>query len=252
MQLQALAHRLNHLLKANEITDYCPNGLQVENHDQEITKIAVAVTASLEIIEAAAKIGAQALIVHHGYFWKNESQALVGMKYKRIKALMKHDIALLAYHLPLDVHPEIGNNAKLAEILEVTQTGTFKPDGKLPLVALGELNTPMRLEAFAKKCGIKLNQEPLAVSGGNHLIRKLAWCTGGAQDFIVEAKHSGADAYLSGEVSERTYYQAKELGIHYLSCGHHATERYGIKALGEWIEEEFKIPVQFIDAANPI
>ena len=232
--------------------DYCPNGLQVESRNQKIEQVALAVTASLEAIEKAAQVGAKVLVVHHGYFWKNESPALVGMKYKRIQALMKHDIALLVYHLPLDIHPMVGNNAELGKLLGIQMTDTFKPDGKLPLLALGELAKPMQLAEFAALCAQKFQREPLVIAGGGQPIRKLAWCTGGAQDFITDAKLCGADVYLSGEVSERTYYQAKEMGIHYLACGHHATERGGIQALGKWIESELKLPTVFIESDNPV
>lgn len=252
MQLKQLTATLNEFLRVDQIKDYCPNGLQVENRHQNIQKIALAVTASQEAIEQAAKMGANALIVHHGYFWKNEDPVLTNMKFERIRSLIQHDIALLAYHLPLDVHPWVGNNVELAKVLDISMTNTYKPDGQLPLLALGELKNPQKLKDFAGFCAQKLGRVPTIIEAGDHLVRKVAWCTGAAQDFILDAKLCGADLYLSGEISERTYYQAKELGIHYLACGHHATERYGIQALGTWIQHEFKIPAEFIDADNPV
>ncbi len=252
MKLQALARHLNHFLEIEKISDYAPNGLQVESSRSEVHKIACAVTASLDVIAAAAEMGADALITHHGYFWKNENPLLTDMKYQRIRALIKQDIALLAYHLPLDIHPLIGNNIKLGEVLGLKMTGIFKPDGKLPLLALGELEGIDSPQIFAARCAKVLHRAPLLIEGGCHPIRKIAWCTGAAQDFIVNAKECGADAYISGEISERTFYQAKELGIHYLACGHHATERYGIQALGQWIQAQYQLSVEFVEVENPV
>lgn len=252
MKLQVLTANIDEFLGCAGVADFAPNGLQVESDRVDIHKVACAVTASLEVVNQAAELGVDALIVHHGYFWKNENPVLTSMKYKRIRALIENNIALLAYHLPLDIHPQVGNNARLASILGVTITSTLKPDGKLPLLALGELSLPQDLYRFAAHCAQVFDQAPIVVEGGNQPIRKLAWCTGGAQDFIVEAKTAGADAYLSGEISERTFYQAKELGIHYLACGHHATERYGIQALGQWLQETHGISTVFINDQNPI
>lgn len=252
MHLENLIARVNDFLNIHQINDYCPNGLQVQSHDQEVRKIALAVTASLEAIEQAKNIGANVLIAHHGWFWKNEPAQLTGMRYQRIRSLLEYDIALMAYHLPLDIHPVVGNNIQLAKVLDLVLTDYIKPDGKLPLLVLGHLKTLQSLSDFARLCQDKLGRLPLSVAGGDHPVYKIAWCTGAAQDFIEEAKRYGADLYLSGEISERTYYQAKELGIHYLACGHHATERYGIQALGAWLQENFGLPTQFIDADNPV
>jgi len=252
MLLTDLCTYLDDLLDSSQIEDYCPNGLQVARQKQEVKKIALAVTASLEVIQRAAEAGADVLIVHHGYFWKNESPNLVSMKYQRIQALLQRDIALLAYHLPLDVHSQLGNNVQLAKVLGLKMTGVIKPTGSLPLVAVGELEKPYSLVDLGLECAKRLGREPILLSGGDHPIQTIAWCTGAAQDFIEEAKAAGVDAYLSGEVSERTFYQAKELGIHYLACGHHATERYGIQALGEFLREQFGVEVTFFDVANPI
>lgn len=249
MDVKTLAGHLADYLQVDAFADYCPNGLQLENSGK-VGRVATAVTASLETIEKTRDAGANVLIVHHGYFWKNESPLLVGMKYQRIKALMDYDIALLAYHLPLDVHPECGNNGELAKVLGLKVTGTIKPDGKVPLLMTGELSEPSALSQFVQHCTHKLGQAPLVIEAGSHPIKRLAWCTGAGQDFIEAAKSSGADAYLSGEVSERTYHQAKELGIHYFACGHTATERFGIQALGRWVHQQFRLPVEFIDSKN--
>ncbi len=252
MRLSDLTQKLNNYLSTEAIGDYAPNGLQVACSDKKIGKIALAVTASEEAIIEAAKIRADVLIVHHGYFWKGEDPVITGIKYQRIRTLITNDIGLLAYHLPLDVHPTLGNNIQLARVLGLELQDTFKPDGKLPLLAIGKYNKAISLQDFADHCAKVLQREPLIIAGGEHLIHTVAWCTGAAQDFITDAKLCGADVYLSGEVAERTYYQARELGIHYLACGHHATERYGIQALGQWIQSEFGIITTFIDSKNPI
>ncbi len=249
--LAEIVMELDGFLKVSELQDYAPNGLQVQNSGQ-INKICTAVTASLETIEAAAACGANLLLVHHGYFWKGEPAPLVGMKYQRIAALLKHDMALLAYHLPLDIHPQLGNNAEIGKRFGLKINEFAYPEGRLPLVALSELPVPLTLDQLAEQCAMIFQRPPLVIAGGDQLIRRLAWCSGGAQDYIVEAKKMGADAYLSGEVSERTYYQARELGIHYLACGHHATERFGVQALGEWLQQRVNLPLEFVESDNPV
>ncbi len=249
--LLEIVAELDRFLKVAEIQDYAPNGLQVQNTGR-VSKICTAVTASLEAIEAAAALGANLLVVHHGYFWKGEPAPLVDMKYQRIAALLKHDMALLAYHLPLDVHPELGNNAEIGRRLGLQASEFGRPDGRIPLIALSEFAQAQHLTQLEQQCLAVFQRPPLVIAGGDHPIKRLAWCSGGAQDYILEAKKMGADAYISGEISERTYYQARELGIHYLACGHHATERFGIQALGEWLKQRFDLPLEFIDSANPV
>ncbi len=251
MPLSEIVNALNLFLKGDSVADYCPNGLQVQNSGR-VDKVCTAVTASLDAIETAAARGANALLVHHGYFWKGEPAAITEMKYQRIAALIKYDMALVAYHLPLDIHSELGNNAEIGKRLGLTISEYARPDGRLPLVALGEYAKSQSVEALTEQCEQIFGRQPLVIAGGTHPIQRLAWCSGGAQDYIVEAKRLGADAYLSGEVSERTYYQARELGIHYLACGHHATERFGIQALGQWLQQQCNVPVEFIDAENPV
>ncbi|MCX7123119.1 MAG: Nif3-like dinuclear metal center hexameric protein [Gammaproteobacteria bacterium] len=251
MLLKQIVDSLNNFLKSEDIADYCPNGLQIANSGV-VHKVCTAVTASLEAIEGAAQLGANLLLVHHGYFWKGESHPIVDMKYHRIAALMKHDIALVAYHLPLDIHPVLGNNAEIGRHLGLKIKEWGRPDGRLPLVALSEYPEGQDLDRVVQQCELIFRRTPLVIAGGTHPIRRITWCSGGAQDYILEAKKMGADAYISGEVSERTYYQARELGIHYLACGHHATERFGIQALGEWLHQQFKLPVTFLESENPV
>jgi len=246
-----LAAYLHEYLACDGFNDYAPNGLQVEGRE-DIHLICTAVTASEAIIKQAAALQADALIVHHGYFWRGEESVICGMKRKRIGQLIVHDINLYAYHLPLDCHPDLGNNACLAELLDVKAV-KMHPAGKTAnLLWSGTLNPSLGAKELSDYLSLKFNRDPLWVSGHDKPIAKIAWCSGGAQDFIVDAHHLGVDAYLSGEISERTFYQAQELGIHYYACGHHATERYGIQALGRHIANRFNLRHEYIDSLNPV
>ncbi|MFM2640245.1 Nif3-like dinuclear metal center hexameric protein [Vibrio chagasii] len=249
LQLEKL---LNEKLQPQQIKDYCPNGLQVEG-TAEVKRIITGVTASQALINKAVELKADALLVHHGFFWKGEPEAIRGMKGKRIRTLIKNDINLLGYHLPLDIHPELGNNAKLAELLEIDVEGGL--EGHPQSVAMfGRLKTPMTGAEFAAKIDQVLNRKPLHIAPENadKMIETVGWCTGGGQDYIELAASQGIDAFISGEISERTTYSAREQGIHYFAAGHHATERYGVKALGEWLAKEHGLDVEFIDIDNPV
>ncbi|MFV8431059.1 Nif3-like dinuclear metal center hexameric protein [Vibrio owensii] len=243
---------LNEKLSPQLIKDYAPNGMQVEGKS-EIKRIVTGVTASQALIDKAIELEADALLVHHGYFWKGEPEPIRGMKGKRIRSLIKSDINLYGYHLPLDIHPELGNNAELARLLDIEVEGGL--EGHPQSVALfGRLKQAMTGTDFANKINHVLNREPLHISPDNaeKMIETVGWCTGGGQDFIELAAQHGLDAFISGEISERTTYTARELDIHYFSAGHHATERYGIKALGEWLAQEHGLDVTFIDIDNPV
>lgn len=243
---------LNDYLKPFAIKDYCPNGMQVEGK-ADVRKIVTGVTASQALIDAAIAQGADALLVHHGYFWRGEPEPLKGMKFKRIKALIEHGINLYAYHLPLDVHPEVGNNVQLAKLLGIEQLGSLEDGNPNSVAVWGELQETMSAKAFSELLGIRLKRTPLHIDSGTAKpIKKVGWCTGGGQDFIDLAANKGMDAFISGEISERTTYSAREQGIHYFSAGHHATERYGVKALGEWLANEHGFDVTFIDIDNPV
>ncbi|MBW3694454.1 Nif3-like dinuclear metal center hexameric protein [Vibrio sp. T187] len=249
LQLEKL---LNEKLQPLQIKDYCPNGLQVEG-TAEVKRIVTGVTASQALINKAVELKADALLVHHGFFWKGEPEAIRGMKGKRIRTLIKNDINLLGYHLPLDIHPELGNNAKLAELLEIDVEGGL--EGHPQSVAMfGRLKTPMTGTEFAAKIDQVLNRKPLHIAPENadKMIETVGWCTGGGQDYIELAASQGIDAFISGEISERTTYSAREQDIHYFAAGHHATERYGVKALGEWLAKEHGLDVEFIDIDNPV
>ncbi|WP_419149081.1 Nif3-like dinuclear metal center hexameric protein [Pseudoalteromonas 'SMAR'] len=251
MKRTKLVNQLTELLKPFQISDYCPNGLQVEGKE-EIKKIVTGVTASQALIDAAIERGADAILVHHGYFWKGEDQCITGMKKRRIQALLAHDINLLAYHLPLDIHPELGNNAQLGDLLGIEYERPLEPWNKNSVAVKGKLKQPMTAEAFAALIEQKLQRKPLLNVAGEHEIKTIAWCTGGGQGFIDLAASQGVDAYLTGEASEQTIHSSNEQQIHFFAAGHHATERYGAKALGEYLAAQYDLEVEFIDIDNPV
>ncbi len=240
---------INEKLESNGIKDYVPNGLQVEGRS-EVKHIVAGVTASLELIECALERNADALLVHHGYFWKSESPLIRGMKYERIKKLIEGGMNLYAYHLPLDLHPELGNNAQLAELWEIENVAPISTDN--PLVLTGDLAEAVDVVSFAKMIKHTLGREPFVEASGPKLIKRVAWCSGAAQDALEEVAMQGYDAFITGEVSERTIYIARELGIHFFAAGHHATERAGVAKLGEWLAKHYDLEVEFIDIHNPI
>lgn len=252
MDISSLEHYLTELLQAQAIKDFCPNGLQVQGKDK-VQKIVTGVTASQALIDAAIEKKADALLVHHGYFWKNESPVITGMKYKRIKSLLDNNISLLAYHLPLDVHPELGNNAQLAKLLDITVTGLVEENNPFSVVVKGELEEAISGAEFNELISERLGRQSLHIeSFSNKPIKTVAWCTGGGQGYIDLAAAQGIDAFISGEASEQTTHSARELDIHFFAAGHHATERYGAKALGEHIAKKFDLDVEFVDIDNPV
>ena len=238
-------------LEPERYRDYCPNGLQVEGASK-VSRIVSGVTASQALIDAAIEQNAQMILVHHGYFWKGENPQVVGMKRNRLKALLKNDISLLAYHLPLDGHPELGNNARLARLLDLTIEQGMEPDNEHSIGLLGQLTEPMNGEEFAAFIESRLGRKPLHIAGSIKQIKRVAWCSGAAQGMIDQAVALGADAYLTGEVSEPTVHSARELGIHFYAAGHHATERYGVQALGDYLAEQLDVEHVFIDIDNPV
>lgn len=248
---QALASYLELFLKSNQYSDYAPNGIQVEGKES-IKRIATAVTASDEVISEAVSWQADALLVHHGYFWRGENPVITGMKRQRIAKILSHDMTLFAYHLPLDCHEELGNNACLAKLFSLQSVKTHTVSNTPGLLWSGLLSSPLSGDECAQLIAKQLGRAPLHLLGTDKRIHSIALCSGGAQDYIQDAAQLGVDAYLSGEVSERTYYQAKELGIHYYSCGHHATERYGIQALANHLASRFDLDHLFIDTNNPV
>ncbi len=242
-----LLDALDRELEPGRFEDYCPNGLQVEGRP-EIRHVVSGVTASHALIRAAIEQQADLILVHHGYFWRGEPQPVVGMKRQRLQALLQHEINLVAYHLPLDAHPELGNNAQLGLELGLVQEGPLRPDG---IGLIGRLPEVCPAEQFAARIGTVLGRQPTWVQGGPHPVRRLAWCTGGAQSMLTTAARHGVDAFISGEISEQTTHEARELGVHYFAAGHHATERYGPRALGAWCAEHFGVGHCFVDIPNP-
>lgn len=248
--LTTLVEEADRYLNASRIQDYCPNGLQVEGRPQ-VRRIVSGVTASQALLDAAVAAEADVVLVHHGYFWKNENPCIVGIKQKRLKTLLNNDISLLAYHLPLDVHPEVGNNVQLAKQLELIVEGPLEPDNPRSVGLVGALAEPLSPRDFARRVQEVLGREPLLIEGAGP-IRRIAWCTGAAQGYIDQAIAAGVDAYLSGEISEPTVHSARENGISFIAAGHHATERYGIQALGDYLARRFAIEHLFIDCPNPV
>ncbi len=250
LSLADLLRWCDQTLSPHAFKDYAPNGLQVEGK-ANIRKIVTGVTANLAFIDAAIAAQADAILVHHGYFWKGEDACLKGMKGKRIQRLFQHHLSLLAYHLPLDAHPELGNNKAFADLMGFTMTSGLDPAEKYPVGNVGYCD-PITAPAMCDLLEQRLGRKPRHLAGGPVIIRKVGWCTGGAQDFLTQAALMGCDAYFSGEVSERTFHEATELGIHYFECGHHATERGGIQRLGQAIAKQFGIDVEFINIENPV
>ena len=248
---QALVEFCDEILQADQFNDYCPNGLQIDANTP-ISKVITGVSACQALIDAAVQENAQAILVHHGYFWKGENPTLTGIKAKRIATLLKHGISLIAYHLPLDAHTELGNNAVLAKALNLTMSEALYPHQKHPV---GNIATcePIYAKDFAHKIAQVLNRTPLHISSSpNKLLTKIGLCTGAAQDMIEQAHLMGCDAFISGEISERTTHMARELGVDYFAAGHHATERGGVDALGQLLGQHFGIDVQFVDIDNPV
>jgi dinuclear metal center YbgI/SA1388 family protein len=248
IKTQKLIEYLNSELEPEKFADYCFNGLQVEGVEN-VSKIVTGVTACQDLLDAAVACNADTVLVHHGYFWKNENPCVVDIKRNRLTTLLTNNINLIAYHLPLDAHLKYGNNIQLAKVLN------FKVGKKTniqDLVFNGKLKKALSPNDFIQHITECLKRKPLHVPGTSNMIESIAWCTGGAQDFIEQTSHLKIDAYLTGEISERIFHYARERGIHFFAAGHHATERYGIKALGEHLAKKFNLDVQFIDIDNPV
>ncbi|MDO5069788.1 MAG: Nif3-like dinuclear metal center hexameric protein [Neisseria zoodegmatis] len=227
--------------------DYAPNGLQVEGRS-DIRKIVTAVTASRAACDYAVSQQADMLLVHHGMFWKSEPLTITGWKKDRIATLLKYEINMAGYHLPLDAHPVLGNNAQLASRMGWTLDKQF---GEQNLLNAGRLKTPKTLGELNAELHQKLGRVPVAVGEETRVIENIVWCTGGAQGFFQTAIDEGADVYITGEISEAQFHLANETSTAFISAGHHATERYGIQALGEAIQAQFGIETVFFDEQNP-
>lgn len=248
MQLSELNSYLTQFLQPERFSDYCPNGLQVEGQP-EVQKIVTGVTASLALLQRAQAANADAILVHHGYFWKGEGQVVTGIKMRRLKFLLAHDLNLFAYHLPLDAHAEVGNNVMLGKVLDLKIAGWLDDQH---MIAWAELDQAMPLQAVADAVSAKLNRQVQSIGDASKIVRKVAWCTGAAQGYIEQAIASNIDVFISGEISEQTVHLARESETAYIAAGHHATERYGVQALGEHLAERFGLQHEFIDVDNPV
>ena len=248
MLLNELRDYIESLLDVSRFRDYCPNGLQVEGK-AEVRKIASGVTASQRLLEAASAWGADAILVHHGYFWRNEDASITGIKKRRIAHLLQHDMSLLAYHLPLDAHATLGNNAQLGQRLDFVEQGRF---GEQDIACHGRLEQTQTLNHLSVHIASVLQRTPQVIGEGDRSIRRIAWCTGGAQGYFEEAIALGVDAFLTGEISEQNVHIAQETGVAFIAAGHHATVRYGIQALGEHLVAHCGVEHRFFDLDNPV
>ena len=248
MEREQLRLWLDELLESARFRDYCPNGLQVEGRP-EVRRLVCGVTASQALLDEAVARRADAVLVHHGWFWKGEDGRVTGIRKRRLATLLAADINLFAYHLPLDAHAELGNNAQLAAKLGWQTTGRF---AEQDIGFLGTLPAAADAAAVAESLEARLGRAALLVGDGRRPVQRLAWCSGGAQGYFEEAIAAGADCYVSGEISEQTVHLARESGVPYIAAGHHATERFGIQALGERLAAEFGLECEFVDLDNPV
>jgi dinuclear metal center YbgI/SA1388 family protein len=259
MRRNELVAYLDEMLASARFRDYCPNGLQVEG-SAEIHHVVCGVTASQALIDAAAERGADAILVHHGWFWRGEDGRVTGFRKHRLQTLLAHDINLLAYHLPLDAHDEFGNNAQLALKLGWSVTGRFAEQDigfiGVPFNATAEASAIPPVPTFAEEIAAQVEQllgrRPILVGDGQRRVNKVAWCSGGAQSYFEQAILAGADLFMSGEISEQTVHLARESGVPYLAAGHHATERFGVMALGEHLAARFGLACDYIEIDNPV
>lgn len=247
MQRDDLQRYLDELLEPARFRDYCPNGLQVEGR-KSIETVVTGVTASQEVLDAALALNADAVVVHHGYFWRGEDGRIIGIRKKRLATLLGHDINLFAYHLPLDAHAELGNNAQLGKRMGWPVTGRF---GEQDLGFMGD-GDGASAQGIARMLAALLGRNPMTVGDANRPVRRIGWCSGAAQSYFEPAIDAGADVFVSGEISEHSVHLARESGVPYIAAGHHATERYGVQSLGVHLAERFGVRCEFVDADNPV
>ncbi len=247
--LEDLLGWLEETLQPDQFRDYCPNGLQVEGRNT-VARLATGVTANQEVLDNAIAWGADAILVHHGYFWKGEAEPVVGMKRRRLAALLNHNVSLLAYHLPLDAHAQLGNNARLGQLLGITDSEPLQPLEPQSVGNIGTLVTDA--EGLCQRLLALTGRQPLLIGEPSHAVKRVAWCTGAAQSYIGAAVSAGADVFITGEVSEPTVHTAREEGIAFIAAGHHATERYGVQAVGEALADAFSLEHRFFDSDNPV
>ena len=252
--LREMVAWMDRLLEVDTIADYCPKGLQVEGA-REVTRVVTGVSACLPLFERAVEAGAQMVLVHHGMFWDSDSRVVRGSLKERLRFLLANNLSLVGYHLPLDRHPEVGNNAGIFRRLGLSGRRPFGVYKGQTIACMGDLPEPMSFDALRSRVG-----EVFGIGGGEGLVlpfgpdtvRTVAICSGGAPDLVREAIEKGADVYLTGEATEYVYHLAREEGIHYIGAGHHRTERFGVMDLGEAVQAEFGVECRFVDVPNPI
>jgi dinuclear metal center YbgI/SA1388 family protein len=248
MHRDELRAYLDGLLEAVRFRDYCPNGLQVEGR-AEVRRVVCGVTASQALLDEAVRRAADAVLVHHGWFWKSDDSRITGIRRSRMATLMRNDINLFAYHLPLDAHPDLGNNAELARL------AGWRVEGRFAEQEIGFIGSPTVGATAATIAGSLeklLGRAMMVIGAVDRPVARLAWCSGGAQGMFDEAIQAGADCFVSGEISEQTVHMARESGVPYIAAGHHATERFGVMALGRHLGEKFGLDCQFVDIDNPV
>jgi dinuclear metal center YbgI/SA1388 family protein len=241
-----LENIINKKLLSDQYEDIVPNGLQIEGK-KTVKKIVTGVTACQKLLDQSLSCNADAIIVHHGYFWKNESKYIHNMQKNRLTTILKNNINLYSWHLPLDIHPDLGNNAQIAKKLNICVKGNI-----LPCVFWGTIENNITGFEFAKKIEGIYKKRPIHFyENASHYINRIAWCSGKGQGFIKKAYEFGIDAFLTGEISEETIHIARELGMHFFSLGHHDTEKDGVKSLGKWLCKTYDLDITFINIYNP-
>ncbi|MEP1470709.1 MAG: Nif3-like dinuclear metal center hexameric protein [Halieaceae bacterium] len=249
--LTELLSHLDKQLQPGRFRDYCPNGLQVQGRP-EVARLVTGVTACQALIDAAISVEADAILVHHGYFWRGEDPCVTGMKRRRLAALLTNDISLIAYHLPLDAHPALGNNACFGRLLGIESSDLLAADNDEGVGNIGSLPEATPISALIDTLATTTGRQPLHIGPVDASVQRIAWCTGAAQGYIEAAVAAGAQVFITGEASEQTVHIAREEGIHFLAAGHHATERYGVQAVGEDVARQFGIEHHFVDIDNPV
>ncbi|MBF0134395.1 MAG: Nif3-like dinuclear metal center hexameric protein [Magnetococcales bacterium] len=251
-KLETIEKHLAQLLNVDQFSDYCPNGVQVRGR-RKIKRIVTGVSACLELFQAAADQEADLILVHHGLFWEKDSRIIQGSLKKRLQILMKHNLSLMAFHLPLDAHPKLGNNAQLLRRLGIHEKKPFGFYHHQSISFMGRLDEARSMGQLTRRIIKKLHAyTPIILPYGPKKISRVAVCSGGAPELIREAKEKGADLFLTGEANEPLYYFAREEKIHCIAAGHHNTETLGVRALGNHLAQHFKIEHAFFDSRNPL
>ncbi len=249
-QMEIIAY-CNDLLNIQTFQDFCPNGLQVEGDHRHVKKVVLGVSISVELIQKAIQKKADLILTHHGFLWNKDDRVIKGPYKQKIKLLLDYGIAAAAYHLPLDYHPELGNNIQLAKSLGLTEIEAFSPVGAYFEAVMGKTKLE-NIDKLTKEVGSVLKRKPTVLSFGKHYITKVAVATGGAQNFFTNAIENGADCFITGEISEKNFAMSQEYEVHFISAGHYATETFGIQALGKHLENQFDLSCEFIDIDNPV